>query len=71
MKWPNTQLAGCLFGVRTKSAIQIAIDAITLIGANQRMMLWRFLVVREHIVPKMIRTPIDSKTVCRAVLSIC
>ena len=69
MKWPNTQLACCLFGVRTRRETQIAIDARTLIGANQRMILWRFFVVREQIMPVTTKTAIDSRTVCRAVLS--
>ena len=66
VKWPKTQLAGCLLGVKIKRATQIENDARTLMGANQSIILCRFLVVREHIIPVMTRTAIDSRTVWRA-----
>lgn len=48
---------------------QIETDAMTLMGANQRMILCRFRVVREQIMPVMTRTAMDRSTVWRADLT--
>lgn len=69
VKWPNTQLADCRLGVRTRRAIQIETDAKTLIGANQRMILCRLRVVREQIMPVLTRTAMERRTVWRAELA--
>lgn len=39
-----------------------------MIGANQRMIRCRVFVVNEQIIPRMQRIPIDTSTVCSAVL---
>jgi hypothetical protein len=68
VKWPKTQLAGCKFGVRTRRATQMETEARTLMGANQRIILCRFRVVREQIIPVLTRTAMESRTVWRAEL---
>lgn len=68
VKCPKTQLAGCRLGVKTRRAMQIEMDAMTLMGANQRMILCRFRVVREQIMPVMTRTAMERRTVWRAEL---
>lgn len=68
VKCPKTQLAGCRLGVRMRRAMQMETDAMTLIGANQRMILCRLRVVREQITPVMTRTAMERRTVWRAEL---
>lgn len=68
VKCPKTQFAGCRLGVRIRRATQMEMDATTLMGANQRMILCRFRVVREQIMPVMTRTAMERRTVCRAEL---
>lgn len=43
---------------------------LLLIGANQRMIRCRVLVVKEQIIPRMQRIPMDTSTVCSAVLEV-
>lgn len=64
VKCVKTHFALALFGVRTRSAIQIAVEAIMLIGANQRTISWSVLVVREQIIPKMTRIATDRRHIC-------
>jgi hypothetical protein len=63
VKFVKTHVALALFGVRVSSATQIAVEASTLIGANQSTISWRVLVVREQIIPKMMRIATESKTI--------
>jgi hypothetical protein len=75
----NTHCGLCLFGVRMRRAIQMAIDARTawlldackltlvdyslLIGANQRMIRCNQFVGKEQIVPNKHSTKMASRTV--------
>lgn len=68
VKFVKTHLKDCLFGVRIKRVMHIASDARILIGANHITISWRVLVVREQMMPKIIKSAIDSKTICKAVL---
>src|ERR1700710_2650109 len=68
VKWVKTHFAFARLGVRTRRVIQIAIVAITLIGANQITISCKLLVVREQIMPKRMRNAIERRTICRAVL---
>jgi hypothetical protein len=63
VKFVKTHFALCLFGVRTRREIQIAIDAKTLMGANQRTISWSVLVVREQIMPKTINIATERRTI--------
>jgi hypothetical protein len=63
---PNTQLAGCLFGVKTSRAMQMPTDARMLIGANHRTILCRDLVVKEQTMPQQIRRATAKRNICRA-----
>jgi len=68
VKLVNTHLADCLLGVRTRRETHIAMEASTLIGANQRTILWRVRVAKLQMMPHSIRTTIESRTMWRAVL---
>ena len=63
MKFVKTHFADCLLGVMTRRTMQIMSVARTLMGANQRTILWRVLVVREQITPLIMSIAIESKTV--------
>jgi hypothetical protein len=81
----KTHCGLCLLGVRTRSAMQILIDARTscalvksvtvfacyslLIGANQRMIRCSQFVGKEQIVPNRHNTSMARRTVWCAVLS--
>lgn len=68
VKCVKTHFALGLSGVRTRSAMQMAVDARMLIGANHRTISWRVLVVREQMIPKMTRIATDKRQICKAVL---
>lgn len=64
----KTHFALASSGVRTNSATQIARLARILIGANQITISCRLLVVKEQMVPKMMRKAIERRTSWRGVL---
>lgn len=64
----KTHLGDCLFGVNVRSAMLIAIDAITFMGANHRIILCKDSVVDKHIVPMMMSIIMLNMHVCKAVL---
>lgn len=68
VKVVKTHLKDCLLGVKIKSAIQMASEARTLIGANHNTISCRVFVVKEHIIPNMINKTIERRTICKAVL---
>lgn len=49
--------------------MQIAVEAMMLIGANHRTILWSVLVVSEQMMPKITRIATDNKQICMAVLA--
>lgn len=55
-------------GVERGRAMQIAIVARMLMGANQRMMRWRFLVGKEQTQPNIVRAKRATRTVCQGLL---
>lgn len=63
VKCPKTQAKDCLLGVRMRRVMQIAVEARMLMGANQRTMECRAWVVREQIVPKIMRRQIERRTI--------
>ena len=63
VKCPKTQAKDCLLGVRMRSAMQIAVEAMMLIGANQMTRLWRACVVSEQMMPKMTKRQIERSTI--------
>ena len=69
VKCPKTQEMDCLFGVRMRSAMQMAVEAMMLMGANQMTSLWRAWVVSEQIMPKIVRRQMERRTIWRGVLS--
>ena len=64
----KTNLALRLSGVKTRSAMQVPIDANTLMGANQRIIRCRAFVVNEQIIPKTKSVRRATSTVCVGVL---
>ena len=70
MKVVKTQAKDCLFGVRISRAMQMAREARMFIGAKKRIMVWRVLVVREQMMPKIMRIAMERRTSWSAVLII-
>lgn len=68
VKFVNTQMNDCLLGVRIRRAMHMEREASMFIGANQITISWRVLVVREQMMPKIMRRAMDRRTICRAVL---
>jgi hypothetical protein len=66
VKWVKTHLALCFSGVSMSNETQIAIDASTLVGANQRIILCNILELSEQMMPMMMRRRMVSRTVCKA-----
>lgn len=63
VKCPKTQEKDCLLGVKMRSAMQMAVEAMILMGANQMTSLCRAWVVREQIMPNIVRRQIERRTI--------